>query len=378
MRIFVVELEPTHYKTDLWNAFVEIARADVTVAYCERKNWSPDGGHDYQQFPTSFFQSVVFEGKGYIGALRSALRMLSLVMKSAPRLTYIAGYAHLQTVLVIAYCIAAQKRFTVFADVLNNGRPSGRMAWLKWGFREGLRKLIFRYADAVLVCGRVGVAAARDAGCRPEKIQNFPYSVSLSRIRSDQPLRIPVLCSADLDAGSTVFFFSGRMIPRKGLRTLLQALADGRFNVDWVLWIEGAGPELEELTRLADYLGIARKCRFLGFCQYDLHSWLVRSADIVVVPSIQDNWGIVVDEGLQLGKAVISTSATGSAVDRIIDGVNGFIIPPDDPGVLTQRLECLINDITFREKLGQAAASSPKNIRPQDNVATLMEVQSRI
>lgn len=377
MQVLVIELEPTHYKIDLWNAFAESAGADVTVVYSERKNWSPDGGHDYQRFPPARFQSVVLEGKGLGGAVRSALRVLGMARKVAPELTYIAGYVHLQTMLAIVYCVIAGRRFVVHADVFNNGRPAGRLAWLKLALREGLRSLVFRHAGAVLVCGRLGVETARQAGCPQEKIRDFPYSVSLSRIRSDQPEKIPEQCLGDLNVGRLVILFSGRMIPRKGLPTLLQAMTKIPGDADWVLWIEGAGPELAQLSRQAEALGVAARCRFLGFCQYDLHSWLVRSADIVVVPSFEDSWGIVVDEGLQLGKAVVSTHATGSAVDRIVDGDNGFIIAAGDSAVLAARLSALLSDCALRERLGQSAAVGPRNIRPEDNVVTLMNMTGK-
>jgi len=43
-RILVVDLEPTPYKTDLWNAFSDSKNFDIFVVYTEKKNWSPDGG----------------------------------------------------------------------------------------------------------------------------------------------------------------------------------------------------------------------------------------------------------------------------------------------------------------------------------------------
>lgn len=377
LKMLVVELEPTHYKIDLWNAFVDCAGADVTVIYSERKNWSSDGGHDYQKFPPARFHSVLLEGKRFAGALRSALRVLDIAHRMSPQLTYIAGYVHPQTMLAIVYSVFAGRRFVVHADVFNNGRPAGRLAWLKLALREGLRKLVFRHADAVLVCGRLGVETAREAGCPPGKIRDFPYSVSLSRILTDQPETVPESCAGDLAAGRPVILFSGRMIPRKGLSTLLEAMTEVRSAADWVLWIEGAGPELETFTGQAAAFGLAERCRFLGFCQYDLHSWLVRSADIVVVPSFEDSWGIVVDEGLRLGKAVVSTHATGSAVDRIADGDNGFIIAAGDAVVLAERLARLLDDRSLRERLGRSAASGPGNIRPEDNVATLLEVTGK-
>lgn len=373
-RIFVVELEPTHYKTDLWNAFADSGRADVTVVYTERRNWSPDGGHDYQRFPVDRHDAVVLEGKGFRGSARSALRVLGMFRKLGPALTYIAGYVHLQTVIAILYAALTGRRFVVHADVFNNGMPEGRLRRLKWVVREALRRVVFARAEAVLVCGRLGVETARSAGCPEHKIRDFPYSISLARLMTDQPETVPAGCREDISARRTVVLFSGRMIPRKGLATLLKAMARVSSQAEWMLWVEGAGPELETYTGLARSLGLEGKCRFLGFCQYDLHSWLMRSADVVVVPSFEDSWGIVVDEGLQLGKAVVSSDATGSGVDRIVHGVNGFVFPAGDDDALLHALSGLLDDPALRAKVGQAAAAGPRNVRPEDNVVTLMNV----
>ncbi|TVT58077.1 MAG: glycosyltransferase family 4 protein [Sedimenticola thiotaurini] len=378
MKILVVELEPTHYKADLWNAFTDSGKVDATVVFTERRNWSPDAGHDYQRFPIDRYESVVLEGKGLMGAIRSALRVLGMFRRVVPDLTYIAGYVHLQTVFAIIYASLLGKRFVVHADIFNNGRPEGRFSLPKWLLREALRRLVFARSEAVLVCGQLGVETARAAGCPEEKIHDFPYSISLARIRKDQPDMIPEQCAGDLRAGKSIVLFSGRMIPRKGLSTLLEAMAKLKTGIDWVLWIEGAGPELQEYVSLAQENGLSERCRFLGFCQYDLHSWLMRSADIVVVPSFEDSWGIVVDEGLQLGKAVVSSNATGSGHDRIEHGVNGYIFSAGDSNTLATTITSLLNDPNHRIHIGQAAANSSRNVRPEDNVITLMNVADRI
>ena len=85
---------------------------------------------------------------------------------------------------------------------------------------------------------------------------------------------------------------------------------------------------------LARELVIAERCRFLGFCQMSLHSWLMRNARIVVVPSLEDRWGIVVDEAMQLGKIVVSTNKTGSAIDRIVNGRSGVVVAAGDADAL--------------------------------------------
>ena len=51
VQILGIEQEPAPYKTDRWNTFSNSSEAEVFVVYTERKNWAPDGGHNYLKFP---------------------------------------------------------------------------------------------------------------------------------------------------------------------------------------------------------------------------------------------------------------------------------------------------------------------------------------
>jgi glycosyltransferase involved in cell wall biosynthesis len=373
-RILVVDLEPTPYKTDLWNVFSDSKEIEIFVIYTERKNWSPDGGHNYLKWPTNRHGNTILEGKGIYGALRSALFVAQKIFGTKTDLICIAGYVHFPTVVALICSIILRKRFVMHADEFNNNRPGGKLSGLKLFFRELLRKLIFKYGKAVLVCGRRGVESALLAGCKEEKILDFPYVIDVERMRIEAPEVVPQGCVWDLDAGATIIFFSGRMIPRKGLPTLLAALSGKPLSKKWVLWIEGDGPELNRYKSLAQEYGIHDRCRFLGFCQYDVHSWLIRSADIVVVPSLVDSWGIIVDEGIQLGKAVISSDATGSGYDRILNEHNGFIFPAGNAVSLSNILNALIDDNDQRALIGGTAMSGDRNFRPADNLETLLKL----
>jgi len=373
-RILVVELEPTHYKTDLWNVVSDSEFIDLFVIHTQKKNWAPDGGHNYLRFPEHNYASVILAGRGLSGSFLSAINVVKNIIKRKPDVVLICGYSHIQAIFAFLAAFILGKPFLIYVDEFNNKRPPGRFSFFKWVVRETLRKFSFTYAKAVFVCGRKGMESAIKAGCAPSKIHDFPYTVDLERILGDMPEEIPEQCLADVHGSVPVLFFSGRMIERKGLPSLLTALSGTEMGRDWVLWIEGAGPELESYIALARQYGIVDRCRFLGFCQYDQHSWLIRSADIVIVPSLEDNWGIVVDEGLQLGKAVISSDATGSGYDRIIDKTNGYIFPAGNTTALAYLLSFLINNEDERRRIGDAAKVSTKNIRPLDNLNTLLTI----
>ena len=95
------------------------------------------------------------------------------------------------------------------------------------------------------------------------------------------------------------------------------------------------------------------------------------SSNVVVVPSIEDTWGIIVDEALQLGKLVISSDAVGSGVDRVQSGVNGYLFPSGNVSELGNLMEKIIDDDNLRLSISEQAISSSKTVLPRDNANAL-------
>ena len=372
--IVSIELEPTHYKTDLWNAVAASQKVEAFVLYTQLKNWAPDGGHNYLNFPKSKYNNRILTGHGFIEKLRSIYIVIKNIIVNKTDMVIICGYSDITRIFALLTCFVMNRRFSLLFDELNNMDPYGKYSSLKLFVRNKVRKFCFKFASAILVCGQNGIKSAIEAGCNTHKIFDYPYVIDVDRILTDAPEVIPEPCLVDIDCEASIIFFSGRMIERKGLSSLLKALSTLDAGKDWILWIEGDGPQLEKYINMADKYGIAKHCRFLGFCQYDVHSWLLRSANIVVVPSLQDNWGIVVDEGLQLGKLVISSDATGSCCDRIEHGVNGYSFHAGNFQELANLIRISLDSEYLRNKLGHVAKNSHRNIKPLNNLNTLLAI----
>lgn len=376
-RVLVIELEPTPYKTDLWNALSDIKNCDVSVIYTESKNPAFDSGHKYKKYPFRKYNHLILPGSGFLGLFYSAIKVTSNILRKNFDLIYIAGYDRFVCMLAILASSLCGTRFVVHADLFNIDMPTGRFRLMKLLVREFMRKIVFSRSIAVLVCGDLGIETAKKAGCRSEKIIDFPYVIDVKRMRADIPEINFSDCQADKEADRIIIMFSGRMIPRKGLETLLLALPKLKtIKRDWVLWIEGDGPEFKRFQNLARELTVLDKCRFLGFCQYETHSWLMSSSDVVVVPSTEDTWGIVVDEALQLGKLVISSDAVGSGIDRVQSGVNGYLFQAGNVSELGGLMEKIINDDNLRLSISEQAISKSKTVLPRDNANTLSNMIS--
>ncbi|MFD0674265.1 glycosyltransferase family 4 protein [Cohnella sp. GCM10027633] len=143
-----------------------------------------------------------------------------------------------------------------------------------------------------------------------------------------------------------------RLVPAKGLDVLLKACAELRKrNCPFVLHIIGDGPAREELEQLSQSLGIYDDTIFYG---YMLHpEEMIPFFDVFVLPSRAESFGSVFAEAALCLLALVGTNVGGIA-EQIQDGVNGMLVPPEDPVKLADALETVINDPHFRYEMARA------------------------
>jgi glycosyltransferase involved in cell wall biosynthesis len=121
--------------------------------------------------------------------------------------------------------------------------------------------------------------------------------------------------------GEPRYLFVGRLIERKGIDVLLAAF---RGLDRGELWLAGDGPLRSFVERQAK--GDPR-IRVLGYADEESLPGLYREADVLLVPSLFEAWGLVVQEGLAHGLPVIATDQVAAADDLIEPGVNGYVVP---------------------------------------------------
>lgn len=149
----------------------------------------------------------------------------------------------------------------------------------------------------------------------------------------------------------------GRFQPKKGFDVLLRALTLVRSHV--VLTLAGYGPLEADLRRLAQTLGVAERLRWVGQSDQLAIRTLYRENDLfVLAPRIapdgdRDGLPNVVVEALSQGLPVVATRM--AALSEIVeDGVNGRLVPPEDPAALALALEELVQEPAARRRLGLA------------------------
>jgi len=375
-KLFVISLEPNPYTIDLWNKSKSFKNISTSVVFIEKKDFLPDSGHDFRELPIIKFKNKIFSGKNFLSKLFSLKYIFLNIFKTPHDIYFVNGYHKFQTAIGIIFLIIARKKFLFCVDKFNNGKINSKFSIFAYIYRYIFRLLIFKFSIGIMTCGEPGIKSVLKAGCLKEKVYNFPYVIDKSRLINDLPENIPLDCKKDIDNKKIILTFSGRMIPRKGLKNLIDSISklDEDLFSKFAFWIEGDGPLLNFYKRYSDKNLKKVNYKFLGFCQYKLHSWLIRNSTIIVVPSLQDNWGIVIDEAQQLGKLTISSDGVSSGLDRIKNGVNGFIYTSTNCIQLSEILKKTLIENTKLTYINKAAEKNPKTITPVDNISLIDEI----
>lgn len=205
----------------------------------------------------------------------------------------------------------------------------------------------------VAVSDQMREYAIQREGVRRDRVVVIPNGIKIPT-ETHKPVEEKALLRTELQVpeGSLLLLSVGRLTKPKGHVDLLDALAPpSNRDAAFVLALAGDGPLRPALEAQANNLGIAEKLRFLGV-RHDIDRLLL-AADIYVQPSLQEGLSIALLEAMAAGLPVIAT-AVGAAVDVIVDGESGVLVPPNDPVALAAALEELLVDVDKRQRLGRA------------------------
>jgi glycosyltransferase involved in cell wall biosynthesis len=145
----------------------------------------------------------------------------------------------------------------------------------------------------------------------------------------------------------------GRLSPEKGLLSLIRAVHELQQTATGKrlrLWFAGIGPEEQALDREIKRKGV--RAEFLGFLEGPKLMQAYASADIFVLPSVSEPWGLVVNEAMQFGLPVIVSDRVGCGPVLVQHGVNGYVVPAGDVGALALALRQMADDPVLRESMG--------------------------
>jgi D-inositol-3-phosphate glycosyltransferase len=162
-----------------------------------------------------------------------------------------------------------------------------------------------------------------------------------------------------------VLLFVGRIQPLKGLDVAIQALAQLQAKNAQLIVVGGASgsegnEEIEKVMQLARNLGVHNNIRFVEPQAHHMLSTYYRAADVVVVPSRSESFGLVALEAAACGVPVVA-SAVGGLLTIIDDGETGYLVPGRDPALFAGHIDELLAHPTMALAMGAKAAEKARD-----------------
>ncbi len=162
-----------------------------------------------------------------------------------------------------------------------------------------------------------------------------------------------------------VLLFVGRIQPLKGLDVAVQALAQLQAKNAQLIVVGGASgsegnEEIEKVMQLARSLGVHNNIRFVEPQAHHMLSTYYRAADVVVVPSRSESFGLVALEAAACGIPVVA-SAVGGLLTIIDDGETGYLVPRRDPALFAEHIDELLAHPTMARAMGAKAAEKARH-----------------
>jgi glycosyltransferase involved in cell wall biosynthesis len=272
-------------------------------------------------------------GKGFIWAPPSILWPL---WQFRPQVIFTSGF-DLWTLYALAFKAYTHCRMILLWDGI-----SPTVSYLEAPIRLRIRQMMARFLDACASNTREGADYLRDVlGVSESKLTHHPYLVPEMSLFRSATGGEKVLASIPRPA----FIYIGRLIEPKGWRHLLVAasqLVQSGMTSFSVVFI-GAGSQADELRQHASILGLEKIVYVVGPVCYEALSAYLRACDVLVHPTLEDVWAMVVLEAMACGKPVLCSRYAG-AKEMIQPGANGFIFDPYNPGELASYMERFIQE----------------------------------
>ena len=364
-RLAVLISHPIQYQVPLFRALAKRPEIDLTVLFCS--DWGLKPYHD-----EGFGQEVKWDIPLIEGYYSEFLSNIS----PWPSLSTFWGLInpaiirHLRSSEYDAVLIHGWARFTYWLTmltafvsdipVLMRGETNSLIPVdnSKAALKRFILTRLFDRTSAFLSIGRHSAEFYRAYGAPQEKIYTVPYAVDneffLAKAKELLPKKLELKEALGIPADLPVVLFTGKLIAVKRPLDLLMAFSKVSRKVKSALVFVGAGPlrdELEEYVRAHNLQHVY----FMGFQNQTDIPKFYSLADVFVLPSNSETWGLVVNEAMCFGLPIVLSDCVGAGGNLVEEEANGLIYPVGDTDILAKRLERLLSNEDLKQKMGEVS-----------------------
>lgn len=349
LRVVMVYIEPTPYIIALIDRLRLVGDGSIEAYYITTDLSQPwelrlERGHE-RVLP-----------RGFLARMQALRRALTRDREST--ILHLAGWGH--PVLLAALLMARSLRIPVAVESdTAEGRPdrSWRHFWRRW-VKQLLYPPLFRLPSRFLPGGTRQARYLAQYGVKQERMAIAQMTVDVCAIRrfcsqDREAARAAARARWGMSADARIVLFVGRLEAAKGLQALLSAFSCVVEENDLCLAIVGDG----SLRSHVEAIAAKPDCRvtYLGRLSGDDVLCAYLTADLLVLPSLFEPWGLVINEAMACGLPVIVSDRVGCADDLVRPGETGLIVAAGREIDLASAIRQLAHDEPGRRHMGQAA-----------------------
>lgn len=315
--LLIITHLPAFYKVNLYNKISENNRIFVIFVSDGSFQRTKDFVSSEFTFDHHFLSSGSFESRPKIESLLNLIKVLIQIKYNK---VIVSGWDLIEFWFAV---LVSRKKNNILAleSTIHESTITGMKGIIK--------KFFLLRISTILASGSMHCELANKLGFRGEL--RVTKGVGLINKNKTSPFFAPI------ERSSKRFLFLGRLSPEKNLFNIIEVISQ---FPECFLMIVGKGPLKSELLSICqDNIGLQ------DHVTNDKISDLFEDYDFLILPSISETWGLVVEEALYFNLPVIISSHCGAA-DLIEDGINGYIVEPD-----VDSLKTLIQSITTGKKL---------------------------
>jgi len=209
-------------------------------------------------------------------------------------------------------------------------------------------------------------------GAKPERVFTKMYLVPdaetlQQNLDKDKPI--------NLSLPRPIFLYVGRISPRKGIKSLLEAchILQTKGYQDYSLLVIGTGEQRPELESYIAEKGLEKQVYWQGWVDYGQLGAYFKQADVFVFPTLEDIWGMVPLEAMVFDKPVLCSKWAGAA-EVVVEGENGYIFDPYQPSELALAMQRFLDQPNLASFMGAKSGQLIAQHTPQAAAQSFVEV----
>lgn len=339
MKVTILTNIPSPYRMKFFNALGK--KVDLTVIFEARRakginfNWNDDKVSNF---------CAIFLKDGFIEEKCIDIKILKYINLKDQDYIIVTNYGYYTEMLALLYIKI--RRFPYILEI------DGGIIRKENFFKKYIKNFLIANAKLYLSPSQTSDKYLMYYGAKKEHIHRYPFtSLSNNDILPciiDESEKKIIRNSLNIKEEKIVLSV-GQFIYRKGYDNLLKAAADIDKNVG--IYIVGGIPTAE-YRKLQEEYQLAN-VHFIEFKKDEILKKYYKAADIFVLPTREDIWGLVINEAMANALPVISTDKCTAALELIKNGENGFIVPTDDIQELYNKIALILNDDVLRKAMAR-------------------------